>query len=107
MEPFSSKYFQVPPSPPTKKKIQFFLSDTNEIEISEPRQESDSLLPKEQEIKTYTETMADFPDIRQERINEIQAAIEQGTYLVSAEDLANSLLKEISSQPPNSFSSSS
>lgn len=65
-----------------------------------------SLSQAGQEIHHYTEAMAELPDVRQERITEIQKALENGTYAVSAHDLAGKLIQEISNHTPDESSSS-
>jgi anti-sigma28 factor (negative regulator of flagellin synthesis) len=41
--------------------------------------------------------MAELPDVREERIGPIQAALKKGTYSVSSQDLAEKLIQELSS----------
>lgn len=65
-----------------------------------------SLSETGQEIHRYTEAMAELPDVRQERIEEIQIALEKGTYAVSAHDLASKLIQEISNHTPDESSPS-
>ncbi len=65
-----------------------------------------SLSQTGQEILHYTEAMAELPDVRQERITEIQKALENSTYAVSAHDLADKLIQEISTHTPDEPTSS-
>jgi len=60
-----------------------------------------------QEINRYTEAMALLPDIRKERIIQIQQALENGTYTVSSQDLADKIIRELSDQLPDTAPSSS
>jgi len=78
------------------------------VESSTPPQqlESVSLSQTGEEIHLYTEAMTLLPDVRQERITEIQTALRKGTYSVSSENLADKLIKELSNQLPDSSSSS-
>lgn len=77
------------------------------VETSMASQQSEpvALSPNGQEIKQYTKAMADIPDIRQERITQIQSALKKGAYSVSAQDLADKLIHEISNRPPDPSSS--
>jgi anti-sigma28 factor (negative regulator of flagellin synthesis) len=43
--------------------------------------------------------MADLPDIRKERIIQIQLALENDTYSVSSTDLADKIIQELSNKP--------
>jgi len=52
-------------------------------------------------INQYTEAMALLPDIRQERITQIQKSLENGTYAVSPQDLADKLIQKLSDQLPD------
>ena len=69
--------------------------------------ESVSISQAGQEINQYTEAIRNLPDIRQERIEQIQTALQEGTYSVSSEDLADKLILELSDTPSNSPSSPS
>lgn len=69
--------------------------------------ESVSVSQEGKEISQYTEAMKNLPDIREERIAEIQAALQEGTYNVSSEELAHKLIQELSETPSDSSSSPS
>jgi flagellar biosynthesis anti-sigma factor FlgM len=69
--------------------------------------ESVSISQAGKEISQYTEAMRHLPDIRQERIAQIQTALQEGTYTVSSEDLADTLIQELSNNPSSSPSSPS
>ncbi|MEX2492646.1 MAG: flagellar biosynthesis anti-sigma factor FlgM [Nitrospirales bacterium] len=73
------------------------------VETSMGWQQSDpmALSLRGQEIKQYTKAMADIPDIRQDRITRIQTTLKKGAYSVSAQDLADKLIQEISNLPPD------
>ena len=55
-----------------------------------------SISPTSQEIKQYTEAMGELPDIRKERIEQIQASLKSGTYSVSSQDLADKIIQDLS-----------
>jgi negative regulator of flagellin synthesis FlgM len=96
MQPLSS----IPSGPtqpsPSKEALSASLND--KIELSTPHQQSEtvSISKTGQEINQYAEAMAELPDIREERIAQIQAALEKGTYSVSSQDLADKLIQELS-----------
>ncbi len=69
--------------------------------------ESVSISQAGKEISQYTEAMRNLPDIRQERIAQIQTALQEGTYTVSSEDLADTLIQELSNNSSDSSSSPS
>jgi flagellar biosynthesis anti-sigma factor FlgM len=76
------------------------------IETAMGSQQSEpmALSPNGQDIRQYTKAMADIPDIRQDRITQIQTTLKNGAYYVSAQDLADKLIQEISSLPPDPLS---
>ena len=47
------------------------------------------------ELKQFQNQLNNLPEIRQERVREVQQAIENGTYAISSKDLANSLIREL------------
>ncbi len=68
--------------------------------------EPPSLFQGENELKQYLEALASIPDVRKDRIASIQAALQQGNYSICAEELADALIRDLSTQPPKSSSSS-
>ena len=108
MEPLSSN--PSPSAPPSRShevpQTSANPKDKGNSPIPSEQRESVSISETGQEINQHTEAMANLPDFRQERIAQIQAAIEQGTYSVSAEDLADKLIQDIANLPPDSSSSS-
>ena len=108
MEPISSKPSSSIPSSHTQENPRISVNPTNTGDKSKSRDpsESVSLSQTGQEISHYTETMANLPNIRQEKITNIQAAIKQGSYNVSAEDLADKIIQHISNHTPSDPSSS-
>ncbi len=98
MDPLSS-----PQSPATKPALsQTTLpaskQDRNKVISSASAEPSEpiSISQTGQEIKQYTEAMAELPDIRKERIDQIQAALVSGTYSVSSQDLADKIIQDLS-----------
>ncbi len=59
-------------------------------------QEKVTLSKSGQNISRYTEVMSHLPDTRLDRITKIRIAVENGTYQVSSQDLANKLIQDIS-----------
>ena len=86
------------PTEPSLSKEALPASAKDKIELSSPPQQSEtvSISQAGQEINQYTEAMAELPDIREERIAQIQAALKKGTYSVSSQDLADKLIQELS-----------
>lgn len=101
MDPLSSTPSPSASPSPSPKTLSTSVTHKNKGEGSKATQQSESISISQtgQEINQYTKIMADLPDIRQKRITEIQAALKKGTYSVSAEDLADKLISEISNQP--------
>ncbi len=98
MDPLSST-----PSPSTKASLsQAALpsskQDSNKLisSTSDEQSEPISISPTSQELKQYTEIMAELPDIRKKRIDQIQSALESGTYSVSSQDLADKIIQDLS-----------
>ena len=83
---------------PSSSEETLSTSENDKIELLTPPQQSEtvSISQTGQEINQYTEAMAKLPDIRKERIAEIQAALEKSTYSVSSQDLADKLIQELS-----------
>jgi len=102
MQPLSSTPPPVGPSTSSKETLQTSVNpEKDKVEHSTPPQHVESIAISQtaQEIKQYTEAMANLPDIRKERIAQIQLALKNGTYSVSSEDLADKLIQELSNQP--------
>ena len=96
MEPLSSIPSSSTQSSPSKDALSASAKD--KVDLSAPPQQSETVSMSQtgQEIKQYTEAMGELPDIREERIAQIQAALEKGTYSVSSQDLADKLIQELS-----------
>ena len=96
MEPLSS----LPPgstqSSPSKDALPVSAKDKGDLSAPPQQSETVSISQSGQEITQYTEAMAELPDIREERIAQIQAALKKGTYSVSSQDLADKLIQELS-----------
>jgi negative regulator of flagellin synthesis FlgM len=99
MQPLSSIPSSSTQSSPSKEALSASVKDRDKVELSTPPQQSEtvSISQTGQEINQYTEAMAELPDIREERIAQIQEALEKGTYSVSSQDLADKLIQELSS----------
>jgi|GEM_PF-6092763 len=105
MEPlFSTPAVYAPSSP--KEALPSSANQNDKPERSRTAQQPEpvSISQTGQEINRYTEAMANLPDIRQERITQIQTALEKGTYAVSSQDLADKLIHELSNQTPGKAS---
>ncbi|MDH5428288.1 MAG: flagellar biosynthesis anti-sigma factor FlgM [Nitrospirota bacterium] len=85
--------------PPVKPK-------KDEPSMASQESEPLTLSPLGQEIKQYSNALANLPDIRLERVTQIQKALKNGTYAISSQNLADKLIQEISSLSPDSSSSS-
>ncbi len=101
MQPLSSTPPHVGPSTSSKETLQTSVNPKDKVEHSTPPQHVESIAISQtaQEIKQYAEAMANLPDIRKERIAQIQLALKNGTYSVSSKDLADKLIQELSNQP--------
>ena len=53
------------------------------------------LSPETLALEKFQNQLNNLPDIRQERVRELQQAIENGDYAVSSKDLANKLIQEL------------
>lgn len=52
------------------------------------------LSPRAQDIAKVQQVLAATPDVRSSRVEELKAAIEAGTYRVSSQDVAESVLRQ-------------
>ena len=98
MQPLSSIPSNSTQSSPSKEALSASVKDKDEIQHATPPQQSEtvSISQTGEEISQYTEAMAELPDIREERVAQIQAALKKGTYSVSSQDLADKLIQELS-----------
>ena len=98
MQPLSSIPSSSTQSSSSKEALSASVRGKDNIELSTPPQQSEtvSISQTGQEINQYIEAMAELPDIREERIAQIQAALENGTYSVSSQDLADKIIQELS-----------
>ena len=83
------------PMEPIPKK-----TDVTEKTIASPNQPAakesqPDLSPDSQQVSTKQDQMNKLPEIRKDRIAKIQRAIENGTYSVSAEQLAKKIIQEL------------
>lgn len=75
---------------------------TNDVPTasSNPAKDDMPSLPNStQEISEYLKRLSQIPDVRQDRIVQIQEALNAQAYDVSAEDLADSLIQDLSPHP--------
>jgi flagellar biosynthesis anti-sigma factor FlgM len=109
MEPLSSTPSPAAQPSPSKQPLQASAKHESIIahHDSPHELESVSISQAGKEISQYTEAIRNIPDIRQERIAQIQTALKEGTYTVSSEDLADKLIQELASNPSDSSSSPS
>lgn len=77
---------------PTSKLDKNTVSPSTTAEASEPI----SISRTGQEIKQFIQAMAELPDVRKERIDQIQAALQSETYSVSSQDLAEKIIQDLS-----------
>ncbi len=108
MQPLSPTPSRIVPSSP-KDALSSSANQKDKVERPTRSQPSEtvSISQTGQEINQYTAAMANLPDIRQERIAQIQTALEKGTYSVSSQDLSEKLIQELSTQLTDPSSSSS
>ncbi len=101
MQPLSSTSSPHGTPPPSPETLPSSTNSKDKNEHARTIQQSEPVIISQtgQEINRYTEAMADLPDIREERILAIQTALENGTYSVSAQDLADKIIPEISNTP--------
>lgn len=107
MEPLSSTPSNAAQPSPSKPPVQASAKQKSIIahHASPHELESVSISQEGKEISQHTEALRNLPDIRQERIAQIQTALEEGTYTVSSEDVADKLIQELRSNSSNSPSS--
>jgi flagellar biosynthesis anti-sigma factor FlgM len=46
-----------------------------------------------QEVQRITQLIKDLPDVREDRVQELKAQVENGTYNVSSEDIADLIIR--------------
>ncbi len=59
-----------------------------------PSAEQIDLSPRAKEIARAQQVIEATPDVRSQRVRELKAAVEAGTYRVSSEEVAESMLRE-------------
>jgi flagellar biosynthesis anti-sigma factor FlgM len=59
-----------------------------------PQEEKVDLSTKAKDIQRIKARLADIPDIREERVQELKAEIAKGTYRVSGEKIAEKMVEE-------------
>jgi flagellar biosynthesis anti-sigma factor FlgM len=104
MQPLSSIPSNSTQASPSQETLSASVKDQDKTERSTPPQQSETISISQtvEEIKQYAEAMGELPDIREERIAQIQAALDKGTYSVSSQHLADKLIQELSTESPTS-----
>ncbi len=60
--------------------------------MKDQKKNKDKSSPCAAEVRRYTKMARDIPDVRQEKVEAIKKQIEPGTYRVSAEEVARSII---------------
>ena len=56
------------------------------------KKDKDKSSPRAAEVRRYTKMAKNLPDVRQEKVEAIKKQIESGTYCISAEEVARSIV---------------
>ncbi len=98
MDPLSSTQSPSAKSGLSQAALPASKQDGNKVTPTSPSEKSETITISlsSQEINQYTDAMAELPDVREDRIVQIQAAIESGTYSVSSQNLADKLIQDLS-----------
>ena len=56
------------------------------------KKDKDKSSPRAVEVRRYTKIAKDLPDVRQEKVEAIKKQIESGTYRISTEEVARSIV---------------
>lgn len=109
MEPLSSIPSHSTPSSSSKETPQASVRQKTTIKplTQPPPSASISISQSGKEIQQYTEAIANLPDVRQDRITEIQVALENQKYSVSPQDLADKIIQDIANPRPGASSKKS
>ncbi|HLH08491.1 MAG TPA: flagellar biosynthesis anti-sigma factor FlgM [Terriglobales bacterium] len=91
-------------------RIDLNLANTNSVDSSRPtktnvsksvdlssvaaRQDATQLSPEIQRVSALEAQLAQLPEVRSDRVAELQQAIRNGSYSVSADQIANSMLAD-------------
>ena len=60
--------------------------------MKDQKRDKDKSSPRADEVRRYTKMAKDIPDVRQEKVEAIKKQIESGTYRISAEEVARSII---------------
>lgn len=70
------------------------------LEQSKPGEDRAEISTEAREIIAYRAMLRKMPGIRQDKVEEIKARIKNGTYEISAEKIAEGMIRERTNQPP-------
>ena len=70
-------------------------SNINEKRLEQKNKTKDSFVvsDKARDFQNVLKALSNTPDIREEKVNNIMKKMQQGSYNISAEDIANKLIK--------------
>jgi negative regulator of flagellin synthesis FlgM len=69
-------------------------------EQGKPEQDRAEISPGAREILAYRAMLKEMPGIRQDKVEDIKARINNGTYTISEEKIAEGMIRERANQPP-------
>ncbi|MBS5793539.1 MAG: flagellar biosynthesis anti-sigma factor FlgM [Lachnospirales bacterium] len=70
-------------------------SNVNDKKLEKTKKSNDSFVvsDKARDFQTVLKAISNSPDVREEKVNDIIKKMEQGSYNISSEDIANKLLR--------------
>ena len=70
-------------------------SNVNDKKLEKTKRSKDSFVvsDKARDFQTVLKAISNSPDVREEKVNDIIKKMEQGSYNISSEDIANKLLR--------------
>ncbi len=70
-------------------------SNVNDKKLETTKKSNDSFVvsDKARDFQTVLKAISNSPDVREEKVNDIIKKMEQGSYNISSEDIANKLLR--------------
>ncbi len=83
------------PSAPLPKPTPSEAAKAQQRPQASPSQEHVTLTEEADEIQRLIQTIKALPDVRQERINHIQTALQSGTYHIDSRELADKIIKDL------------
>ncbi|SEM35699.1 anti-sigma-28 factor, FlgM family [Syntrophus gentianae] len=86
----------------SSKDIQQYMMNESLGKGKDVKEDKSAVIPQEKvdisnkarEIQQINSAMSEIPDVRDEKVSSIKAQIENGTYNVSGEELANKMVGE-------------